>query len=98
MWVNYILLPFGEFYPKTKIFLSAIKGDRMQFFNGPEVSIERVLLIEGKKFCDVLSHMRYGLTWDRALKVWTRYARMEGHGKDIFSTDKCLMVEYNDAD
>ena len=94
MWLNYILLPYGEFYEKTKCFLDAKPGDTMRFFNGPDVNIESVLLIACDKTCDFLCKMRYGVTWDVAFKRWVGYARMEGHGKDILSRNKCLLVVY----
>lgn len=96
-WLDYILLPYGEFYEKTKVFLSAERGDVLRFFNGPDVEIEKVMLIKCDAVCDFLSRMRYGVSWDKAFGVWLRYARMEGNGSDILSRDKCLLVVYNNA-
>lgn len=95
-WLNFILLPYGEFYQKTKVFLSAVKGDTLRFFNGPDVTIDRVMLIDCDAVCDFLSRMRYGITWDKAMQVWLRYARMEGHDKDVLSTKKCILVVYEE--
>ena len=94
MWLNYILLPYGEFYEKTKVFLEARSGDILRFFNGPEVSIESVLLIACDKTCDFLCKMRYGISWDKAFAKWLSYARLDGHGKDILSKTKCILVVY----
>lgn len=93
-WLNYILLPYGEFYTKTKNILNAKAGDTLRFFNGPEVSIERVMLIACDGVCDFLCKMRYGVTWDIAFRKWLSYARMEGNGKDILSKSKCILVVY----
>ena len=97
-WLNDILLPYGEFYEKTKIFLTAEKGDILRFFNGPDVEIEKVMVIKCDSVCDFLCRMRYGVVWEKAFQVWLRYARMEGHDKDVLSRDKCLLVVYNEED
>lgn len=94
MWLNYILLPYGRFYEKTRSFLDAKSGDTMRFYNGPEVSIESVFLIACDKTCDFLCKMRYGISWDIAFKRWQSYAQLEGHGKDILSREKCILVVY----
>lgn len=95
-WLNYILLPYGEYYDKYKDFLKAEKGDILRFFNGPEVEIEKVMLIRCDEVCNFLCKMRYGITWDKAFQIWLRYARMEGNGSDILSRTKCLLVVYNE--
>ena len=92
--LNYILLPYGEFYQKTKEFLDAKAGDTLRFYNGPDVRIESVMLIACDKTCDFLCRMRYGITWDKAFAKWLSYARLEGHGKDILSRAKCILVVY----
>ena len=97
-WVDYILLPYGEFYEKTKSFLSASKGDTLRFFNGPDVEIDRVVVVDNVDLINLLCRMRYGITWDKAFSVWQKYARLEGNGKDILSSDKCIMVAYNAED
>lgn len=94
MLLNYILLPYGEFYEKTKVFLDAKSGDTMRFFNGPEVKIESAFLIPCDKTCDFLCKMRYGITWDKAFSRWLSYARMEGNGKNILSKNHCILVVY----
>lgn len=98
MRFNYILLPYGEFYKKTRVFLDAKDGDTMRFFNGPEVTIRSVKVIETGVACDALSMMRYGITWDKAFNRWLSYARMEGHGKDILSKSKCILVIYGETE
>lgn len=97
LFFNYILLPYGEFYKKTRVFLDAKAGDTMRFFNGPEVTIRTVIIVEGVA-CDALSMMRYGVTWDKAFSRWLSYARMEGHGKDILVKNKCILVIYDRVD
>lgn len=91
-WLDYILLPYGQFYDKTKGFLKAKSGDTLRFFNGPDVEIESATLIDTGSMCDFLCKMRYGITWDVAFRKWLSYARMEGNGKDILSKDKCILV------
>ena len=98
MWLDYILLPYGEFYEKTKSLLTAKKGDTLRFFNGPDVPIERVCLIDCDFICEFLCRMRYGITWEMAMKKWVMYARMEGHGKDILSTAQCILVIYDNSE
>lgn len=95
MYLDYILLPYGVFYEKTKNFLDARKGDILRFFNGPEYEIHSVSLIPQDRVCDILCRMRYGISWEVAFSKWLRYARMEGHGKDILSTRECLLVVYD---
>lgn len=90
---DYILLPYGVFYERTKGLLSAKAGDILRFFNGPEYPIERVELIEGR-MCDVLCRMRYGISWEAAFRKWQKYATLDGHTKDILSKDHCIMVIY----
>lgn len=91
---DYILLPYGIFYKKTNVFLEAKSGDTLRFFNGPDVKIVTVALIEDVKMCDILCRMRYGSNWAAAFNVWLKYARMEGNGKDVLCPDKCIMVVY----
>lgn len=94
-WLGYILLPFGNFYSKTKPFLDAKPGDILRFHNGPDVKIEKVMLIDCNEMCNYLCQMRYGIPWDKALEVWLRYARMEGNDADVLSKYKCLLVFYD---
>ena len=95
-WLNYIILPYGEFYEKTRVFLDASPGDTLRFFNGPDVEIEDVFIIKCDRTCDFLCKMRYGITWDIAFKKWLSYARLEGHGRDILNRDRCLLVVFRD--
>lgn len=94
MWLDYILLPYGAFYEKTLDFFDAEKGDKMRFFNGPEVTIERVEMVLEPPIIDNLCYMRYGISWDKAFDRWLRYAKLEGHGKDILQKDACIIVFY----
>lgn len=94
MFSDFILLPYGEYYEKTKVLLGAKGGDILRFFNGPDVKIEYVSLIPCDKFCDFLCRMRYSITWDKALAKWRSYARMEGNGKDILSDTECIFIGY----
>lgn len=94
MLLNYILLPYGEYYEKTRCLLDAKPGDTLRFFNGPDVAIESVFLIACDKTCDFLCKMRYGITWDKAFARWLSYARLEGHSRDILSKKKCILVVY----
>lgn len=91
---GFILLPYGEFYSKTAVLLEARKGDILRFHNGPDVAIERVVVVDGKEACDALCIVRYGVLWNVALSRWISYAVMEGNGKDILYRTKCLMVVY----
>lgn len=93
--LDYILLPYGEFYEKTKGILEASRGDILRFFNGPEYEIEFVRLIPQDETCDFLCRMRYGIPWVAALKRWASYASLEGNGKDILSRSECILVVYD---
>lgn len=95
MQLDYILLPYGEFYEKTKVFLDAKKGDRIRLFNGGEYAIQSVSLVTSGKMCELLCQMRYGVPWHRAYEIWLSYARMEGHGRDILKKDNCIIVSYD---
>lgn len=92
--LGFILLPYGEFYKKTSVFLYARRGDIIRFYNGPEFEIERVVIVDGEDMCDALCMVRYGVLWNVALSRWLSYAIMEGNSKDIFYKSKCLMVVY----
>lgn len=92
--LDYILLPYGEFYAKTKVFLEAKRGDIIRFYNGPEYKIDSVILIPQDKACDLLCRMRYGISWAAAFRRWQSYAVMEGNGRDILSKTQCLLVVY----
>lgn len=92
--MDYILLPFGDFYEKTRCYLDAKTGDKMQFMDGEEVTIDSVMVVEGERMCDVLCRIRYGVKFKVAFSRWMRYARIEGHGKDILVPNKCIMVLY----
>lgn len=93
-WLDYILLPYGEFYEKTKVFLNAKKGDTLRFFNGGDFPIESVKVIPSDWTADFLCRMRYGIEWEKALEIWTRYAVLEGNAKAILSKEKCILVVY----
>lgn len=97
-YLDYILLPYGQFYEKTRVFLEAKTGDILRFFNGPEFPIESVTLIKCDRVCDILCRMRYGISWEAALSRWNRYALLEGNGKGILSEDECLFVVYRNND
>ena len=97
-WLDYILLPYGEFYEKTKGILHAKAGDTLRFFNGPDVAIESARLIPCDATCDFLCKMRYGIDWNKALARWQSYVRLEGHAKDVLSSSQCILVVYNVKD
>ena len=92
--LDYILLPYGEYYTKTAALLNASPGDTLRFFNGRDAVIQAVNLVENDSLCNVLCRMRYGIPWGAALAVWRRYAVMEGHGKDVLVDGKCIMVTF----
>lgn len=92
--LDYILLPYGMFYDKTKDFVNAKKGDILRFFNGPEYEIDSVALIPQDRLCDILCRMRYGISWDKAFAQWKKYALLDGNGHDVLSTTECLFVAY----
>lgn len=94
MFLDYILLPYGIFYERTKPFLNAKKGDTLRFYNGPEFAIDSVSLIKQDRICDILCRMRYGIAWGVAFKKWQRYALLDGYGRDILSKEECLLVVY----
>lgn len=94
MQLDFILLPYGAFYDKTKAFVEAKTGDILRFFNGPEYRIESVALIKCDKVCDLLCRMRYGISWEAAFRKWQSYAVLEGNGKDILSKEECFLVFY----
>ena len=93
-YLDYILLPYGIFYDKTNTFLEAKQGDILRFYNGPDYVINSVSLIKQDRICDILCRMRYGISWEAAFRRWKQYALLEGHGKDILSTEECLLVVY----
>ena len=93
-WMDYILLPYGAFYEKTRCFLDAKKGDKMQFLDGLEVTIDSTMVVEGERMCDVLCRIRYGVKFKVAFATWMKYARLEGHGRDILVPNACIMVLY----
>ena len=92
--LGFIILPYGEFYKKTAVFLEARRGDIIRFYNGPEFEIERVVIVDGDEMCDSLCMIRYGVPWGVVLSRWLSYALMEGNSKDILYRSKCLMVIY----
>ena len=92
--MDYILLPYGAYYKKTAALLEARDGDMLRFYNGRDVTIRSVTVIEDRNLCNVLCRMRYGVPWGMALSVWRRYAVMEGNGKDILVDGKCIMVAF----
>lgn len=91
-WFDYILLPYGEFYEPTKGILDAKKGDILRFFNGDDVPIENVVMMDINRVFDVLCRMRYGIGSKAVLRKWQDNARIQGHGRDIISTEKCILV------
>lgn len=93
-FLDYILLPYGEFYDKTKDMVSAKRGDTLRFFNGPEYEIDSVSLIPQDKQCDILCRMRYNVAFSKVFEIWRRYALLEGYGKDILSTEVCIFMVY----
>lgn len=95
LWLDYILLPYGEFYRATLPFASAKKGDIMRFFNGPEVVVEKVIKIRQDEFCDMLCRIRYGIPWANAFKRWQSYAVLEGNDRNVLSNEYCLWVIYD---
>lgn len=92
--LDFILLPYGEYYKKTAVLLDAKPGDTMRFFNGRDVEIEAVGIIDGSPACNILSRLRYGLPWGAVLSVWRRDAVIEGNGKDILVDGKCIIVSF----
>lgn len=92
--MDYILLPYGAYYKKTASLLEAKPGDMLRFYNGRDVEIQAVGLVEDGVICNILSRMRYGIPWGMALSIWRRYAIMEGNGKDILVDGKCIMVAF----
>ena len=96
--LEYILLPYGAFYEKTKELAQAKRGDLLRFFNGPDMKIHAVRRMTQDGLCDLLCRMRYGISWAAALSRWQNYALMEGYGKDAISKSECLIVFYEVQD
>lgn len=92
---DYVLLPYGVFYKKTSVLLDAKPGDMIRFFQGRYAEIRSVRLIEDPVLCDILCKMRYGISWYVAFKKWQGYAVLEGNGRDILVSDKCIIVAFN---
>lgn len=92
--MDFVLLPYGEYYKKTSVLLDAKPGDTLRFFNGRDVEIQAVSIVDGSSLCNILCRMRYGVPWGTALSVWRGYAVMEGNGKDILVDDKCIIVAF----
>lgn len=92
--LDFILLPYGEFYKKTRGILEAKRGDTLRFFNGPQYEIDSVSLIPADKACDALCRMRYKIPLVAFFKRWEEYATLEGHGKDVISKSKCIFLVY----
>lgn len=92
--MEFILLPYGLFYERTKEIAEAKSGDILRFYNGPECTIRAVRKIPQDSLCDMLCRMRYGVAWSIAFERWQRYALMEGYGKHILSKSECLLVFY----
>lgn len=92
--MDYILLPYGQFYDKAVEMMKAKPGDILRFFNGRDAEIQAVNLVEGLSLCNILSRMRYGITWEAAMSRWTRYAVFEGNGKDVLAPNMCIMVTF----
>ena len=92
--LGFFLLPYGDYYDKTKVFLKAKRGDKIRFFQGPDVRFDFAYVVSGKAMCEALARIRYGHPWKACYKRWQRYARMEGCGRDILLDDKCILVAY----
>ena len=92
LWFDFILLPYGDFYDKTKDFLNAKRGDILRFFNGDDVPIEGVYLIDTGRVFDALCRIRYNLSSEAVLRKWQDNARIQGYGRDIISREKFIMV------
>lgn len=92
--LDFILLPYGEFYEKTKALLDAKSGDTIRFFNGPECRIHSVHKIPMDGVFSALCQMRYGFSKAVVLRRWQDNARTEGHGRDIISKEECILVFY----
>ena len=97
-WLDYILLPYGEYYAKSQEVIKASSGDTLRFFNGPDVTIDSIVVLDEAKVIDIMCRMRYGVSWDKAFAVWLRYARMEGHDRGILDEHKCILVTFNAED
>lgn len=94
LWLNYILLPYGEFYDQTAQISKAKKGDILRFFQGGDHEIERVLKIPQDDFCDMLCRIVYGIPLRMAIQKWQSYAVLEGNDRNVISSDYCLWVIY----
>lgn len=92
--LGYILLPYGMFYEKTRVFLDSKAGDILRFYNGPECEIVRAEVVSGDRVCDILCRIRYGVSWKVAFKRWLSYAVLEGNSRDILSPSECILVAY----
>ena len=93
-WLDYILLPYGDFYAPTREIAKAGKGDILRFHNGRSFVIERVLKIPQDETCDMLCRLRYGVPWKVAYQRWQSNAVLEGHDKSVLSSEFCLWVLY----
>lgn len=93
-WLDYILLPYGQYYKPTLGFKDAKKGDILRFHNGKDYYIERVFLIQQDHMCDILSRMRYGIPWKEAFRRWQSNAVLEGNDRNVLSQDLCFWVVY----
>lgn len=92
--LNFILLPYGEYYKKAQDMLGAKRGDVLRIYGGEDYEIDSVFRITDARMCDTLCRMRYGTSWSVAYDIWKTYSRAEGYGKDALSKTECIMVVY----
>lgn len=91
---DYIVLPYSAYYPRSVEIMKARPGDMLRFFEGRDVEITAVHVIEDADLCNTLCRMRYGISWAAAFDRWRRNAVLDGNGRDILSRDKCIMVAF----
>lgn len=90
---DFILLPIG--YSYNSEWRGAKKGDYIRFHDGGTYRIFSVRIVKAHGgLADLLSRIRYGITFAGCVQSWKMNARLEGHSGSAVSNSECLWIVY----
>lgn len=90
---DFILLPIG--YSYNAEWATAKKGDVIRFHGGESHRIVSVRMVKKRGgLAELLSLIRYGISFAGCVQRWRDNAKLEGHGPGAISEDECIFVVY----
>lgn len=90
---SYLFLPVGAYYNRDLLRIRV--GDTIRFSDGPKAEVTYVgLRLLTDAYTKFQMKETYKSRYDIVIRRWENNAIMQGHGREVVSKEKCLIIHY----